>query len=215
MPSSVAGALPVVAEVTDATWEAAFAFHLANIGEFVLPLTSAAVRQMVEARQLFAVLDGGKIVGLCYAKPDGKELDDVARWELGGLHLAPELRGRGIGVALCAIVIAAVVYVEPKPVMGYVHQANTEVRGLLERLGFGKTGQVIRLGPDEAPGYLRRDEAGFATADVFRLADGALARIGADLASAGPAFRLEDGLFAGGLGEAADRLRGLGSRGTG
>jgi hypothetical protein len=53
--------------------------------------------------------------------------------------------------------------------MGYVHQENQGVRGVLVRLGFAPTGQTIRLGPDEARGFLRRDAAGVAVADVLTI----------------------------------------------
>ncbi|RSM76479.1 hypothetical protein DL991_25055 [Amycolatopsis sp. WAC 01375] len=62
--------------------------------------------------------------------------------------------------------------------MGYVHHENHDGLGLLvHRLGFVATGQTVRLGPDEAPGYLRRDSAGYATARVLSLPDTAMARI--------------------------------------
>lgn len=172
----------VISTVTAAGRDAAFAFHRTNLGEFILPLAPTTFHEMVEERQVVAIEREGEVVGLCYVKPDGKELDDVARWEFGGLHLAPALRGRGLGAMLSTVAIAAVTHGNRRPVMGYVHQDNHDGLGLLvHRLGFIVTDQTVRLGPDHAPGYLRRDSAGFATANVLRLPDAAMARIADDL----------------------------------
>ncbi|KAF2775055.1 hypothetical protein STPH1_7242 [Streptomyces sp. OM5714] len=145
-------------------------------------MPSAAFQRMVGAGQLVAVERRGQIAGLCYVKPDGKELDSVSRWEFGGLHLSPVLRGQGLGTLLSAVAITAVTRADPKPVMGYVHQDNPAGLGLLvHSLGFVVTDQKVRLGPDEAPGHLRRDSAGFATAHVLQLPDAARTRLFAGL----------------------------------
>lgn len=206
----------VVGPVTDASWDAAFAFHRDNLGEFILPLSDDTFRQIVEERQAIAVEQGGEIAGICYVKPDGKEFDDVVRWEFGGLFLAPSLRGLGLGALLSSVAIAAVARADGKPVMGYVHQDNQESLGLLvHRLGFRMTRRTIRLGPDEAAGYLRRDSAGFATANVLSLPDAAMARIadvvehlddGLRSRSGRISVRLADGLFPAGPQEAAPAL---------
>jgi len=168
----------VVGPVTDASWDAAFAFHRDNLGEFIWPLPDNMFRQVIEEHQAIAVEQGGEIAGICYVKPDGKELDDVVRWEFGGLFLAPSLRGLGLGALLSSVAIAAVARADGRPVMGYVHQDNQEGLGLVvHRLGFRMPRRTIRLGPDDAAGYLRRDSAGFATANVLRLPDAAMARI--------------------------------------
>ncbi|WP_331727936.1 GNAT family N-acetyltransferase (plasmid) [Streptomyces coelicoflavus] len=168
----------VIAPVTNATRNAAFEFHRSTLGEFMLPVPPAAFQQMVEARQMVVVERQGQVAGLCYVKPDGKGLDAVPRWEFGGLHLVPGLRGRGLGTLLSAVAITAVTRADPKPVMGYVHQDNSAGMGLLvHSLGFVVTDQKVRLGPGDAPGHLRRDDAGFATAHVLRLPDAARARL--------------------------------------
>ncbi|MFD2472282.1 GNAT family N-acetyltransferase [Amycolatopsis silviterrae] len=207
----------VVGPVTDVSEDAAFAFHRDNLGDFILPLPRDTFRRIVEERQAIAVEQGGEIAGICYVKPDGKELDDVVRWEFGGLFLAPALRGLGLGALLSSVAIAAVARADGKPVMGYVHQDNQEGLGLLvRRLGFRMTGQTIRLGPDDAAGYLRRDSAGFAAANILRLPDAALARIadavehlddGSRSRSGRIPVRLADGLFPAGPREAAQCLR--------
>jgi len=172
----------VIGPVTDVAHDAAFAFHRANLGDFILPLGPSTFQQIVEARQVVAIEHRGEVAGLCYVKPDGKELDDDARWEFGGLYLAPDLRGLGLGTVLSAVAIAAATAADRKPVMGYVHQANLDGLALLvHRLGFIVTDQTIRLGPDDAAGYLRRDSAGFATAKVLHLPDAAIVRIAADV----------------------------------
>ncbi|MDX3322935.1 GNAT family N-acetyltransferase [Streptomyces sp. ME03-5684b] len=172
----------VITPVTNVTRNTAFEFHRSHLGEFMLPVTSTAFQQIVKARQMVVVERQGEIVGLCYVKPDGKELDTVSRWEFGGLHLSPALRGRGLGTLLSSVAITAVTRADPKPVMGYVHQDNPAGMGLLvHRLGFVVTDQKVRLGPDDAPGHLRRDSAGCATAHVLRLPDAARARLSDDL----------------------------------
>jgi hypothetical protein len=73
----------VVAPVTGATRDAVFAYHRANLGEFLLPLVPSTVQEVVEARQMITLERGGEIAGLCYVKPDGKNLDvrrDSARF---------------------------------------------------------------------------------------------------------------------------------------
>ncbi len=206
-----------IAPVTAANRDAAFAFHQASLGEFLLPLAPETFRHVVDARQLFALEQPIGIAGLCYVKPDSKHVDDVPRWELGGLYLADTMRGLGLGVALSMVAIAAVTHADPKPIMAYVHQDHRDPLGLaIHRLGFVPTRQTIRLGPDEARGFLRRDAAGFAVADVLRLPEAALTRVadwleGFDGSVAGrdahTSLRLADGLFPSGLSEIASDLR--------
>ncbi|MFF6995848.1 GNAT family N-acetyltransferase [Streptomyces sp. NPDC008313] len=207
----------IIGTVTGTNLDAAFGFHHAHLGEFMLPLAPTAFRRIVEKDQMLAVERHGEIAGLCYVKPDGKELDTVPRWEFGGLHLSPALRGRGLGTLLSTVAIASVTHSDRKPVMGYVHQDNSAGMGLLvHRLGFAVTDRTIRLGPDDAPGHLRRDSAGFATANVLRLPDAATARLadrlehlvdGSRGSSPPVRLRLRDVLFPAGLHEAVRRLR--------
>lgn len=207
----------IISTVTGATLDAAFAYHRANLGEFMLPLAPTAFRQIVEDDQMLAVERRGEIAGICYVKPDGKELDTVARWEFGGLHLSPVLRGRGLGTLLSTVAITSVTHADRKPVMGYVHRDNSEGMGLLvHRLGFVVTDRTVRLGPDDAPGHLRRDSAGFATAGVLRLPDAAIERLADRLehlvdGSRGSSLpvlpRLSDGLFPSGPHAVVRRLR--------
>ncbi|MFI5843869.1 GNAT family N-acetyltransferase [Catenuloplanes sp. NPDC051500] len=178
-----------------------FGFHQSFIGEFLLPLTPEAFAELVEAGTLLAVHRDDRIVGVCYVKPDGKNLDDVLRWEIGGIHLDPAVRGYGLGEALTAVRITQAIGIAPRPVMAYVHRENREPRGYLRRLGFADTGRTVRLGPTDAAGYLRRDAAGDAVADVLTLAPPALSRL---------ATWLEDfdGTIAGRNGRAAIALPG-------
>ncbi|WP_399896489.1 GNAT family N-acetyltransferase [Streptomyces sp. BBFR51] len=183
----------------------------------MLPLAATTFQQIVGASRMIAVERRGAVVGLCYVAPDGKGLDTVARWEFGGLHLSPALRGRGLGTLLSTVAIAAVTHTDTKPVMGYVHQANPDGMGLLvRRLGFLVTDRTVRLGPDDAPGYLRRDSAGCATAHVLRLPDAAKARLADSLehfgsgpgdSSLSASPRLSESLFPSGPSEVARRLR--------
>lgn len=152
-------------------------FTSGGLGEFLLPLSPGEFQNLVNARQVFGLRHRDEIAGLCYVKPDGKELDDVPRWEFGGVYLDPSLRGLGLGVALSAVAIAGVTDADRKPVMAYIHQDNHEPRGLVRRLGFVSTGRTVSLAPDEARGYLRRDAAGIAVADVLELSESGLARI--------------------------------------
>lgn len=216
-PSASTPETPIIGLATDATLDAALAFHRANLGEFILPLASTTFREIIEERQMITVERDGTITGLCYVKPDGKELDEVPRWEFGGLYLAPAARGLGLGTLLSKVAIAAVTHANRKPVMGYVHQENHEGLGLLiHRLGFTVTDQTVRLGPNHAPGYLRRDSAGFATANVLHLSRAGLARIADDLEylcdglsdhHTRISFRFAEGLFPSSLAEVAKQLR--------
>ncbi|GGL84532.1 hypothetical protein GCM10010095_81660 [Streptomyces anthocyanicus] len=181
-PSAHTSEALVITPVTKVIQSAAFEFHRTCLGAFMLPVPPAAFQRMVNARQLVAVERRGQIAGLCYVKPDGKELDSVSRWEFGGLHLSPVLRGRGLGTLLSAVAITAVTRADPKPVMGYVHRDNPAGMGLLvHSLGFVLTDQNVRLGPNDAPGHLRRDSAGFATAHILQLPDAARMRLSAGL----------------------------------
>ncbi|MEF9915476.1 GNAT family N-acetyltransferase [Streptomyces sp. P5-A9] len=207
----------VIGPVADVTRDEAFAFHRANLGEFLLPLASATFQQIVEERQAFAIELRGYMAGLCYVKPDGKELDSVARWEFGGLYLAPALRGLGLGAVLSTVAIAAVTHAGRKPVMGYVHQDNHVGLGMLvRRLGFTMTDQTVRLGPHDASGHLRRDSDGCATAHVLCLPEAGMECIADDLEHLGDSswshatqlsLRLADGLFPSGLHEVVRNLR--------
>lgn len=172
----------VIDLVTELNQDAAFTFHRAHLGDFILPLPRNSFEEITKHRQAFVVEADGQIAGFCYVKPDGKELDDVARWEFGGLYLEPALRGQGIANVLSAVAIAQVTRADPKPVMAYVHRENTDGLDLLvQRLGFEAQDQVIRIGPDELKGHLRRDGSGFATAHVLQLPDTSQTRVAAIL----------------------------------
>ncbi|GIJ46781.1 hypothetical protein Val02_36670 [Virgisporangium aliadipatigenens] len=201
--------IPTIVRVTASEAGSAFALHIASLGEFMLPIGRDAFDELVAAGQLFALARRGALVGICYVKPDGKNLDEVPRWEYGGVHVSPDLRRTGLGTALSAVAVAAVSHDAPKPVMAYVHQANLEPLAMIVgRLGFVFTGKSIRLGPEQAPGYLRRDADGYATADVLELPPHAVGRLadGLELLDR-RTVRLADDLFPTGLETAAENLR--------
>nr|WP_221382877.1 GNAT family N-acetyltransferase [Actinoplanes polyasparticus] len=163
-----------IARVAPTGRDAAYDFHTSSLGDFVLPMARNQFFELVDAGQLLSLHRDAELVGLCYFAPDGKGLDEIARWELGGLHLAPIARGFGLATVLLKVAVAEALCAEPRPVMGYVHQENEAVRSVLLRLGFAPTGRTLRLGPDEARGFLRRDAAGLTTADVLTIPPAAL-----------------------------------------
>lgn len=164
--------------VTSREQRAAFAFHREHLGDFLLPIDRRRFAELADQRRLHALGRDGLIVGLCYVRPDANGRDPNAGWEYGGLYLDPAVRGHGHAVALSTDALRCALREALRPVRAYVHHEHRgTIRPLLDRLGFVSTGLSISLGPEEAPGYLRRDQAGVARADVLELTGEAVDRI--------------------------------------
>jgi hypothetical protein len=126
------------------------------------PRDEAEFNALVEARELFLLLDGEDVRGICYCSPG----DD--RWEFGGIYVDPDLRGRGAAAALGRVAIGlAYAYDEPTSLIAHVHEFNDAPRNLLtKQLGFVDTGRS-EVPSVEAPVSMRRNAAGDVVGQVF------------------------------------------------
>jgi ribosomal protein S18 acetylase RimI-like enzyme len=151
--------------------EVAFAFHkrIASSNSHIWPRTQAFIEKLAYDDCLFGARssDSGEYAGLCYSTLDELEKE----WELGGLIVDPPVRKLGIGEMLARLALAHTMVVaqpwnEGQNIVAYVHEANSEPRRLLEKLGF-QWAETIEIPADTAPPEMKRNSAGNLIGDKF------------------------------------------------
>ena len=147
---------------------AVFAFCESFLTEFLWPRTIDELESMADDGQLFAAADSGRILACCYMKPLGPgDINDVLRrvinvddaYEFGGVLVDDAARGKKIGSTLGRMSLAVVSSMaSPSGIIAHVHEENDLPRPLLERLGFGVTGE--KDGPPFAPPGMKDERRG-------------------------------------------------------
>lgn len=165
--------------------DTAFAFYQSFSTEFLWPRTVDEIGSMAEDGQLFAAADANRVLACCYMKPlEGGDINDVLRrvidvdnaYEFGGVLVDDAARGQKIGSTLGRVSLAAVsAMASPSGVIAHVHEENELPRPLLERLGFGVTGE--KDGPPFVPPGMKTNSEGKVVGDVYRFEFGRFADI--------------------------------------
>jgi len=100
----------------------------------------ARVLQLIRAGQSFARIDNGEVV---FKAEVGAATRDAC--QLQGVWVAPRLRGRGIGTAGMATVVAEVLRSIAPVVSLYVNAHNLVARRAYERVGFTPAGSFMSV----------------------------------------------------------------------
>ena len=126
------------------TLKAAHDFHLANVGEFLLPRDIKKFDTLANAGELWVAKMGGGIVAACYVTRD-KDDDDA---EFGGVIVQTAHQHTGLASAIGTIAIGAYAVQDAAGhrLIAHVHVDNPAPIDLLtKRLGFSDLNEPIAI----------------------------------------------------------------------
>ncbi|ORU97160.1 hypothetical protein AWB94_30975 [Mycolicibacterium canariasense] len=152
-----------------------FQWHrgFAGANDMLFPRSWNQYEQLANDGRVFTAKEDGEYLGLCYYNWDEDDEDDKF-WELGGLMVATNTRGRSIGITLMRVTLAQLLFDEEplsrhEAIISHVHSQNDNPRRVIEtHLGFPHQRQIEIPGA-VVPG-LRQDEDGMVRGDVFAFA---------------------------------------------
>lgn len=117
-----------------------------------------------------AISSNDEFLAMSYASFDEAKHE----WEIGGLMVSPEARGKGLGTLMMRLPLAHVLFTEdplantpPPAIVTHILKGNQDPRSIVPAVGFGFHGHVSI--PSEAVPGLRADENGIVHGDEFHL----------------------------------------------
>lgn len=126
------------------TLKLAHDFHLANVGEFLLPRDIKKFDELAAAGELWVATAGGAVVAACYVTRDQDEADA----EFGGVIVQTDHRHTGLASAIGTVAIGAYAIQDAADhrLIAHVHVDNPAPIDLLtKRLGFSDLNEPIAI----------------------------------------------------------------------
>lgn len=144
--------------------------EFAAANDAIFPRTEAKFFELAMARCLWcAVSSDDHYLAMSYAN-----FDDGA-WEIGGLMVDPEMRGKGVGTIMMRLPLAHLLFTEqplswtPRPpILTHVLKGNEAPRRIIPEVGF-EFEKPVRVPPSAVPG-LKVEADGWVHGDEFHLA---------------------------------------------
>ncbi|MEY8015263.1 GNAT family N-acetyltransferase [Mycobacterium servetii] len=154
----------------------AYEWHrgFAASNDHLFPRTREHYAELAENYQAFAAREDGDYLGLCYYAQD----EQSTEWEVGGLMVAANQRGRRLGMTLMAVTLGnllidvnpleAVEGEAPQWIISHVIKGNDAPRGIIvDRLKFAHR-KPVKIPSEVLPG-LRTQEDGMVHGDEFEM----------------------------------------------
>lgn len=146
-----------------------FQWHrgFAAANNYLFPRSWEQYAQLAEDGRIVCALEDGEYIGLCYYSWDEDELV----WELGGLMVATNTRGRSVGSTLMRVTLGHLLFNEEplsrhEQIISHVHADNDAPRRVIaERLGFAHQGQIC-VESEKVPG-LPADDRGLVWGELY------------------------------------------------
>ncbi|WP_190242442.1 GNAT family N-acetyltransferase [Rhodococcus ruber] len=161
----------VIAHVQPGEASEAYQWHrgFAASNNHLFPRSRAHYETLTENYQVVAARERGEFVGLCYYAQDG-ESDE---WELGGLMVGTNQRGRGLGATLMYVTLG-ILLVDVNPlevdewIISHVIKGNDAPRSIIaDRLKF-KIRRQVKIPAEVLPGLMTQED-GMVHGDEFEL----------------------------------------------
>jgi hypothetical protein len=148
----------------------AYQWHrgFAASNDCIFPRTWEEYKAIADSGQVWCARNEKRdLLALAYFRLDG------GQWEVGGLMVAVQERGNGLGALIMRLTLGHLLFVEDplarqEPIIAHVHVENAEPRLIIEHALKFRFTQRIKKSGSELPG-LRTNAAGDVEGDEFEL----------------------------------------------
>lgn len=132
-------------------------FYAEQHSEHLYPRTQTELSDIAKDGAVFAVEHADAIVAACYVK---WEHEESRVREFGGICVGAAYKGQGLAGALgCLAIGQSLVVADAESLKAHVHVHNEAPNGLLSKLGFTRTGEIITLPADKVRPPMKATES--------------------------------------------------------